>query len=75
MKGLEEENENLERDSSTGDGFLGSNRNIGASMGAAPTLSELHADLLSFIAKKERLCMDLREGEFNAFGLTGPATD
>lgn len=28
-----------------------------------PTLTEANADLLSFIAKKERKCLDLREGE------------
>jgi len=36
-----------------------------ASMAAAtqPTLIETNSDLLSFIAKKERKCLDLREGE------------
>ncbi len=36
-----------------------------ASMAAAsqPTLIEANADLLSFIAKKERKCLDLREGK------------
>lgn len=28
------------------------------------TLVEQHADLLSFLAKKERKCLDLREGAF-----------
>ncbi|KAI5474329.1 hypothetical protein MNV49_003534 [Pseudohyphozyma bogoriensis] len=32
-----------------------------AGIGAQPTLTETHADLLSFIAKKERRCLDLRE--------------
>lgn len=30
-----------------------------------PTLTEANADLLSFIAKKERKCLDLREGELD----------
>lgn len=34
-------------------------------LGAQPTLTELHSDLLSFIAKKERRCLDLREGGFH----------
>lgn len=31
-----------------------------------PTLTEQNADLLSFIAKKERKCLDLREGSFSS---------
>lgn len=40
-----------------------------ASVAAAsqPTVIEANADLLSFIAKKERKCLDLREGK-SAFG-------
>lgn len=40
-------------------------RSIGASgLGNPSTITELNADLLSFIAKKERKCLDLREGKF-----------
>lgn len=42
-------------------GFLSPSKSAMA-IGAAPTLTEVHADLLSFIAKKERKCLDLREG-------------
>lgn len=41
-------------------GFLSSNRTA-AGIGAQPSLSELNFDLLSFIAKQERKCLDLRE--------------
>lgn len=34
----------------------------GAGTGASSTFTELGGDLLSFIAKKERKCLDLREG-------------
>lgn len=30
---------------------------------SASTITEVNADLLSFIAKKERKCLDLREGK------------
>lgn len=36
----------------------------GATGGGPATLLEQHGDLLSFIAKKERKCLDLREGAF-----------
>lgn len=42
---------------------LGSGSALGF-MNAQPTLTEQNSDLLSFIAKKERKCLDLREGEF-----------
>ncbi|KAL8283687.1 hypothetical protein RQP46_005482 [Phenoliferia psychrophenolica] len=45
---------------SSASGFLSSSR-TGASIGAQPTLTELNSDLLNFIAKKERKCLDLRE--------------
>lgn len=40
---------------------LGSGSALGF-VNAQPTLTEQNADLLSFIAKKERKCLDLREG-------------
>lgn len=41
------------------------------SAGGQPTLTEANADLLSFIAKKERKCLDLREGELKLFECVG----
>ena len=36
---------------------------VGTGMGGQAGMAELGGDLLSFIAKKERKCLDLREGK------------
>lgn len=64
---LEEEEEDGQGGERTGDegrqsSFLSIARS-GVSMGAQPTLTEVNSDLLSFIAKKERKVLELREGE------------
>ncbi|KAM0751639.1 hypothetical protein T439DRAFT_379745 [Meredithblackwellia eburnea MCA 4105] len=56
---ISEEQEH-EHDENNNSGFLSPSR-TGAAIGAQPTLTELNSDLLSFIAKKERRCLDLRE--------------
>ncbi|KAK4705452.1 hypothetical protein P7C70_g741, partial [Phenoliferia sp. Uapishka_3] len=67
LTGLMEEEDGEGEDSHDGEGsssptstFQSSSR-TGASVGAQPTLTELNSDLLNFIAKKERKCLDLRE--------------
>ena len=57
-----EEDDEPARDESGQASFLSPARS-GVSMGAQPTLTEVNSDLLSFIAKKERKVLELREGE------------
>lgn len=47
------------------DSLGGGMRGGGMGLGNPSTITELNSDLLSFIAKKERKCLDLREGKFS----------
>lgn len=72
LDNLVEEEEEAEEEAASTPGMLDVRSRVDSELGdsrsgfgsnLASTITEVNADLLSFIAKKERKCLDLREGK------------